>query len=302
MLDHIAALYQENRIMFMLLAAANVLLGVLLSRKAVLACSGRVAEAMGARKPAMSLYMRCSMAVEQSLAACEKRIGKKNIYKKAGEKMRKAGYRGKYAPVMYILARYVLSAVIFLGALYANYPDLIRPIASVVLINSVITAVISSRKSKVNLRFQKYIYKIYKYLHNQISSGVKPTDAVRTVYETTDDSEIRDVLIRLAARYELTLDIDNALEELRSSFDSHEAETLCLALKQGVETGDNKELLAKQEDIMFKKYFNYIQAETDSCRNRGVAAAAVFVAIIAVMIIIPMLDELSQAVGKIFIN
>ena len=134
---------------------------------------------------------------------------------------------------MYILARYVLSAVIFLGALYANYPDLIRPIASVVLINSVITAVISSRKRKVNLRFQKYIYKIYKYLHNQISSGVKPTDAVRTVYETTDDSEIRDVLIRLAARYELTLDIDNALEELRSSFDSHEAETLCLALKQG---------------------------------------------------------------------
>jgi hypothetical protein len=125
---------------------------------------------------------------------------------------------------------------------------------------------------------------------------------VRTVYETTDDSEIRDVLIRLAARYELTLDIDNALEELRSSFDSHEAETLCLALKQGVETGDNKELLAKQEDIMFKKYFNYIQAETDSCRNRGVAAAAVFVAIIAVMIIIPMLDELSQAIGKIFIN
>ena len=69
-----------------------------------------------------------------------------------------------------------------------------------------------------------------------------------------------------------------------------------------METGDNKELLAKQEDIMFKKYFNYIQAETDSCRNRGVAAAAVFVAIIAVMIIIPMLDELSQAIGKIFIN
>ena len=53
---------------------------------------------------------------------------------------------------------------------------------------------------------------------------------------------------------------------------------------------------------MFKKYFNYIQAETDSCRNRCVAAAAVFVAIIAVMIIVPMLDEVSRAVGQIFIN
>ena len=86
MLDHIAALYQENRIMFMLLAAANVLLGVLLSRKAVLACSGRVAEAMGARKPAMSLYMRCSMAVEQSLAACEKKDRKEKYIQKGRRK------------------------------------------------------------------------------------------------------------------------------------------------------------------------------------------------------------------------
>ena len=53
---------------------------------------------------------------------------------------------------------------------------------------------------------------------------------------------------------------------------------------------------------MFKKYFNYIQAETDSCRNRAVAAAAVFVAIVAVMMIVPMLGEVGQAVGKIFIN
>jgi len=69
-----------------------------------------------------------------------------------------------------------------------------------------------------------------------------------------------------------------------------------------VDTGDNRELLERQEDIMFKKYFNYIQAETDSCRNRSVVAAAVFVAIVAVMIIVPMLGEMSRAAGKIFIN
>jgi Flp pilus assembly protein TadB len=302
MLDHIAVIYHENRIMFLLMAAANVLLGTILSKGAALRGSRRVLEAMGARKPAASIYRRCTMLVGQSLAACEKRIGEGSIYKKARDKMRKAGYRGEHAPVIYILVRYVASGVLFLAALCVNYPDIIRPAASVVLLNSAVTAVISANKRKMNLRFQKHIYKIYKYLHNQISSGVKPTDAVRTVYETTDDMEIRDVLIKLAARYELTLDIDSALEELRSSFDTHEAETLCIALKQGIDTGDNKDLLEKQEDIMFKKYFNYIQAETDSCRNRAVAAAAVFVAIVAVMMIVPMLGEVGQAVGKIFIN
>ena len=53
---------------------------------------------------------------------------------------------------------------------------------------------------------------------------------------------------------------------------------------------------------MFKKYFNYIQAETDSCRNRSLASAAVFVAIVAVMIIVPLLDEMGRAIGNIFIN
>jgi len=162
--------------------------------------------------------------------------------------------------------------------------------------------VVSSGRRKVNLRLQKYIYKIYKYLHNQISSGIKPTDAIRSVFKVTEDKELKGILVRLAARYELTLDIDSALEEFRANFDAHEAETLCIALKQGIETGDSKELLARQEDVMFKKYFDYIQAETDSCRNRSLAAAAVFVAIIVVMIIVPMLKDTGEAIGKIFIN
>jgi Flp pilus assembly protein TadB len=183
-----------------------------------------------------------------------------------------------------------------------NFPDLLRPAACVLLINMIMEMVISSGKRKINLRFQKYTYKIYKYLYNQISSGVKPTDAIRSVYEATEDGEMKDILIRMAARYELTLDIDSALEEFKSNFDVHEAETLCIALKQGVDTGDNKEILARQESIMFKKYFNYLQAETESCRNRSVAAAAVFVAIVVIMIVVPMLNEMNLAIEKIFIN
>ena len=295
-------IYRQNQMMFLLLAALNVLLAVIFSRRVWLLGSARVVEALGTRNPGLSLYKRCSLLVEQGLAACDRKMGKGGVYKRAREKMRKAGYNGEYAAVIYLFVKYAVSAAVFIAAFITNFPEIVRPVAAVVLINSITESVISANKRKVNLRFQKHIYKIYKFLHNQISSGVKPTDAVRTVYETTDDKQIREILIRVAARYELTLDIDSALEELRTSFDAHEAETLCTALKQGVETGDNKELLAKQEDIMFKKYFNYIQAETDSCKNRAVAAAAVFTLIVSAMIIIPMLDEAGQAIGKIFIN
>ncbi len=301
-MEYLALLYRNNSIMFIVLGIVNVILGLFLSRKLSISGSKRVVEALGTRNPGISVYKRCSMLVGQGLAACEKKFEKGRLYDQARTKMKQAGYRGEFVPVVYMFVKYVFSGAVFAGAFFINYPDLIRPAASIILINSILEAVIAWNKRSVNLRFQKHIYKIYKYLHNQISSGVKPTDAVRTVYEVTDDRELRGILTKLAARYELTLDINIALEEFRSNFDAHEADTLCIALKQGIDTGDNKDLLARQEDIMFKKYFNYIQAETDSCRNRSVAAAAVFVAIVAVMIIVPLLDEVGQAVGRIFIN
>jgi len=299
---YILKLFTENRPQFIVVCAADILLALIISRMFNKRISNRAAEALGQRNIETSFFDRCSGWVSQAMEDCGKRIGHDGIYKKTVDKLKKAGFKGKYPVAIYLMVRYVGSPLAFAAAFMLNYPDLIRPLASVVLINSVMEMVISSRKKKTNLRLQKSIYKVYKYLHNQVSSGVKPTDAIRSVYEVVDDRELREMFIRLAARYELTLDIDEALEEFRSCFDAHEAETLCIALKQGVDTGDNRELLERQEDIMFKKYFNYIQAETDSCRNRSVVAAAVFVAIVAVMIIVPMLAEMSRAAGKIFIN
>lgn len=301
-MEYMMKLFRENTSMFLLIGFANVLFSLLFSKRLYLSGSKRVAEALGTRSTGLYLYRKCSRFVANGMEACEKQIESGSVYKKARMKMRKAGYKGDYSAILYLFVKYVASPAIFTAALVLNYPDLLRPIASVVLINTVMEMVISAGRRKISLRFQKYIYKIYKYLHNQISSGVKPTDAVRSVYEVIDDRELKGILIRLAARFELTLDIDAALQEFRSNFDTHEAETLCIALKQGIDTGDNKELLARQEDVMFKRYFNYIQAETDSCRNRSVAAAAVFVAIVVVMIIVPMLNEVGKAVGKIFIN
>lgn len=295
-------LLREKLVLFLALGLADIFLGIILSKKIRMAASKQVQAALGTRRAVGSLHKRCSELVSQGIVACEKQFGKGRLYQKAKARMQKAGYRGEHAAIVYLSVRFVLSPMVFIAALCLNYPDIVRPMAVAVLINVIMELVIKANTRKVNLRFQKYIYKIYKYLHNQISSGVKPTDAVRCVYEVTEDKELRGILVRLAARYELTLDIDAALEEFRSNFDTHEAQTLCIAIKQGIETGDNKELLAKQEDIMFKKYFNYVQAETDSCRNRSVAAATVYVAIVVVMIIVPMLSEVNQAIGNIFIN
>jgi len=293
---------QQHVFLTALLLFASAYPAIYLAKKLELVSQNRLMEALGNRISSHSLYSRCVYLVSRTIKEYERRDKKAGFYLKARIKMKKSGYSGEYAAAVYLFVKYILTALLFLTALLLNYPDIVRPAAMVILLQVIVELVVGSEKRKINLKFQKYIYKIYKYLHNQISSGVKVTDAVKTVYEVIDDKQLRSVLIRLAASYELTLDIDSALEDFRGNFDINEAETLCVALKQGLETGDNQELLARQEDVMFKKYFNYIQAETDSCRTRSLLAVAMFTAIVVIMIIVPLFNDMAAAVGKIFVN
>lgn len=301
-MENVIKVFHENKMLFIILGFANIASAVIIARYISLTRSKRVADALGPRCMEHSLYRRCSGLFEHGVAFFEKRLNNGSIYNRVKQKLQKAGYMGEHSAILYLAVKFVILPITFIFSFALNFPNIMPSIAAIVLINAITEAIISSGKRKLNLRFQKYIYKLYKYLHNQVEAGVKPTEAVRSAYEIVEDKELRAMLVRLAARYELTLDIDSALEEFRSNFDAHEAQTLCVALKQGIDTGDNRELLAKQEDVMFKKYFNYVQAETDSCKNRSVAAATVFVSIVGVMIIVPLLKEVGQAAGRIFIN
>jgi Flp pilus assembly protein TadB len=280
----------------------NYILISSLVKKTYLSTNKLLIDAMGGRYGGKSLYKKCISYIKQSILDYERRERKAGIYIKARNKMKKSGYRGEYAAVVYLILKYPVPLILFITSFIVNYPHIYKSFILSAAVILILEIVIAMEKKRYTLRFQKNAYKIYKYLHCQISSGVKVSDAVKTAYEVIEDKDIRDIFVQMAARYELTLDIDASLEELNSSFDALEADTLCIALKQGIMTGDNQELLARQEELMFNKYFNHIQAETDNCRVRTTLAAAMFTAIIVIMIAVPLISDVSEAIDKIFAN
>lgn len=294
--------FHMHRYFSCMMIILNLVFSSVFIKKITIFLNKTVREGRGGRNEEISLYKKCTKTVAQSIEECEKRAKKYGLYVGVKEKMKKSGYRNQYAAVIYILLKYGATSIIFFVSLAINYPDTFPPIILLICCICLIEIVLIGRRKKLNLNFQKNAYKIYKYLHNQISSGVKATDAIKTVYDVIDDRKLKKILIQLAARYELTLDIDFALEEFKSNFNVQEAETFCIALKQGILTGDNRDLLKRQEDVMFKKYFNYIQAETDACKTRTVTAAVIFTSITVIMIMIPLLNDASDAVSKIFVN
>lgn len=247
-----------------------------------------------------SLFNNIKKKLKQNIAKFERGEHKSDYYNKTKDKLRKAGYKGEYAVLIYITLKFIVPALMFFLTLYIR--DIFRAALIAILIVLFVELRLRSSTKNLELKFTRHVYKIYKYLHNQISSGTKVTDAIKSVYMIIDDDDIRTVLMIVAAKYELTNDIDSALKELLSYYDNDEAQTLCIALKQGILTGDNQNLLERQERKMFNKYFAYIQAETDSCKLRSLLVVSIFAFILIIMIGIPLINDVKEALEVIFVN
>jgi len=277
----------------------NTVLAVYIARYINTLLTSKVLEASGGRFREEGIYTRCRAVITDVASAFRKYDAVDRILDHARKTVKKCGYSSKKAMYIYLTVKFVLPLSIFLISVILNNNGVLRPMAGSALVFIAVDMVIRSERKKLNLKFQLNAFRIYKYLHNQTTAGVRTTDAIKTVYEVVDDKVLKDALIKMAASFELTKDIDKSSAELLERFDTNDVQTLCASLKLGADTGDNAGILARQEELMFKKYFNYIQAETDSCRTRGVIAAILFTSIIVIMITIPLLKDVAVSVERI---
>lgn len=294
--------YDVNYLYFaIIITIPNVILSILISRRLYMFLLHNITEAQGGRSRE-NIYSELRHVAGGMIYELRKHTLVKIILETIQKKAQNSGYSSKRSVYRYVVLKFLLPLLVFSLSVLMNYPNFIRSLAGAVIVYIIIDMMMRTEKRKRNQKFQLNAYRIYKYLHNQTTAGVKTTDAIKTVYEVADDIVLKEALIKMAASFELTMDIDRASEELLNIFDTNDAQTLCASLKLGVDTGDNTEILARQEELMFKKYFNYIQAETDSCRTRCVLAAILFTSIIVIMISIPLLKDVTNSVEKIFVG
>lgn len=214
--------------------------------------------------------------------------------------LKRAGYKGNYSVLWYII--FQLAVPLIFSIITAFYRDISLTIAVFFILSLNVYYLVYKKGERVAKQLEQSIYRIYKYLHNQVLAGVKVTDAIKSVYEVVDDKELKYILIRFAARYDLTLDIDESLKDFCSYFNTLESETLAVAIKQGVDTGDNQNILMRQEEVMFSKYLNYIQMETENAKTKAGWAMVFYMLIIIIMIAVPMLKDMQESLKLIFIN
>lgn len=157
-----------------------------------------------------------------------------------------------------------------------------------------------ARKKKAASIFQKNAYKLYKYILNQSAAGVRTSDALKKMYEVVEEKKLRLSLMEACAKYSVSLDTDVLSDEILNNIDTPEARSFALTIRDKIFESHEPGLVERLEQLMFNRYFAYVQRETDSVKTRCLITVVLLCSVIVVMVLIPTFLDVQNALNSIF--
>ncbi|MGI6334705.1 MAG: hypothetical protein ACOX1A_09045 [Saccharofermentanales bacterium] len=156
---------------------------------------------------------------------------------------------------------------------------------------------------RIRIRRQAYtkaLYKIYRFLDFQLTAGIKTVDAFRGLPDAVHDSIVRPILVRFAARFELTLNLDQAMEEIHRFFPGTDTNLLATHLRQCLDTGQAGRSLLRMEELLFVRCFSIMQNETGKIRTQLLFTALLGICPLIILYLYPLAVQTLNALQSVF--
>lgn len=214
-------------------------------------------------------------------------------------RLSKAGYFSARAPAVYLILHIIpIPIMVWLGRLAGITGGL--PLWIGILLMTLVNGQVGKRIKVRQKAFSKALFRIYRFIDLQLTAGIKVADALRGLPEAVRELIVHPVLVRFAALYELTLDLDLAFTEIRQAFPGPDSELLATHMRQCLQTGQAGRSLQRMEELLFARYFNMMQAETVRIRTRLLLTAMLGIFPGLVLYLYPLLFQAMQAVQTVF--
>ena len=221
------------------------------------------------------------------------------IIEKYNQRLKKLGFTSEEEK-FFKIAWVFIPIIMFFVSIFVDYKSFFRAFSFLVFCGLFQKMNIEILMKKRNRGLNKNIYRMYKFLFNQVSAGVSPGDSIINLHKVVEDKFLEKRLKNMALIYYQTLNIDLALMEVKKFYDDEEIDPFCIVVKQGIETGENLLMLKRQEALMFNKYFNYLEMETDRQKVKIIIVVFIFCLVIVLMIGIPLFMEMNEAMNQLF--
>jgi len=176
------------------------------------------------------------------------------------------------------------------------WQSVLAAVAGFAWVNGQVEERIRQRKAALERSF----YKVYRFVDSQMSAGIKASDVIKGLHESVDDCLIKPALVRFSARYALTLDLDQAMMELRAAHSGKDIETFCTQLRQVLATGQAGRSFLRTEELLFTRYFSLLQKQSSAIRNRLLLSAILMMLPIMMLFLMPLFYEAMGSLSSLF--
>ena len=178
--------------------------------------------------------------------------------------------------------------------------DLIRGTLLAALGISLLNTLISRRISLRRQAYTRALYKIYRFLDLQLDAGIKVTDVLRGLPDAVQDPIVKPVLIRFAASYELTLDLEQSFLAIHRAFPGMDSRLLSTQLRQSLQTGQAGRSMLRMEEMLFSRCFALMQNDTRKIRQQLLIAGLLGVSPLIILFLFPLIMQALSALQSVF--
>jgi Flp pilus assembly protein TadB len=209
--------------------------------------------------------------------------------------------------LLFIIAtKWILIPSVALLAFYTNagtdQGGLIYGLISLLLLELGLWAFLRYQIKTQADNFKVESYRLFKFLRNQLSAGVRISQALNALPMVARDPLLKTRLLLMASHYSSTNDIDEALNYVRNYYQTLEANSLALSIKQSIETGRNDQGFAQKEKKLFNMYLNVIKKKTQILMLKYFGIGMLYGVVIILIIGYPQWLDLVEANRILFGN
>jgi hypothetical protein len=173
------------------------------------------------------------------------------------------------------------------------------PVKSKFLTNQLFNPLVMKKRLK-RTEFSKQLYRIYKYLYLQSSSGMRGEDIIKSLHRIIYKQPLKDLLLKMSATVAQTHDIAYAIQQFRRHFNEEDGEMLMSIFETMRLSGLSKDAYMRLDQMMFQKYLIQMGRDTQRIRRLYFYAVTSFIIAACLLLFLPIVDQMMKSAEIIF--
>lgn len=153
---------------------------------------------------------------------------------------------------------------------------------------------------KDNKALTRNFYRIYKYIHLQLSVGTRVEEIFKSMYRVVYNKKLKNVLFEMSVIVSHSFDVNKGIQHLKKQMNDDEG-LLFISIIENMQTsGLSLKAFERLDQMLFQKYLSNIRKETQKVKRLYFKAVMVFTLVVTIMLVFPLIDQMLVSAKIIF--